>query len=170
EATHAAGRPTLLDPNQAAVHEELTALGVKQALAAPLVGPSGALGTLVVADRSGQVRDFSSADLHLFATLANHASVSLENNRLVDRLRDKAAALHVANRMVGLFEHPFLIREVSVDVGVSIGIAVAPAHGREPGTLVQRADVAMYTAKADQSGVEIYSPERDGYSAERLAL
>src|SRR5207237_5052318 len=54
--------------------------------------------------------------------------------------------------------------------GVSIGIAVAPAHGREPGTLVQRADVAMYTAKADQSGVEIYSPERDGYSAERLAL
>src|SRR5205085_5982992 len=91
EATHAAGRPTLLGPTQAAVHGELTALGVKQALAAPLVGPSGALGTLVVADRSGQVRDFSSADLHLFATLANHASVSLENNRLVDRLRDKAA-------------------------------------------------------------------------------
>ena len=270
-AAHAAGGPTLLatalGAGNAPVRGELASLGVREVLAAPLVGPSGTLGTLVVADRSGQVRRFSSGDLRLFATLANHASVSLENNRLMDRLRVEAAesehqamhdaltglpnrllfsasleeklqgssavavllldldrfkevndtlghhngdlllqqvggrlrsalrhgdviarlggdefaillgdvegeeaAVHVANGIVALFERPFPIGDVSVDVGVSIGIAVAPFHGDQAGPLVQRADVAMYTAKADQSGVELYNPERDSYSAERLAL
>ena len=89
---------------------------------------------------------------------------------LLGDVEGEEAAVHVANGIVGLFERPFPIGDVSVDVGVSIGIAVAPFHGDQAGPLVQRADVAMYTAKADQSGVELYNPERDSYSAERLAL
>src|SRR5947199_5228871 len=36
--------------------------------------------------------------------------------------------------------------------------------------LLQRADVAMYTAKRDQTTVALYQPDRDQYSPERLAL
>jgi diguanylate cyclase (GGDEF)-like protein/PAS domain S-box-containing protein len=35
----------------------------------------------------------------------------------------------------------------TVDVAVSLGVAVFPEHGRDPQTLLQRADQAMYTAK-----------------------
>src|SRR5439155_24318230 len=78
-AAHEAGRPILVSR------------GDGRAIAAPLVGAGGPLGTLVVADRSGEVRAFDRRDVRLFATLANHAGVALENNRLVDRLRDQAA-------------------------------------------------------------------------------
>jgi EAL domain-containing protein (putative c-di-GMP-specific phosphodiesterase class I) len=46
---------------------------------------------------------------------------------------------------------------------------MCPEHGADPG-LLQRADVAMYTAKAAHSGIEVYAAERDQYSPRRLAL
>jgi diguanylate cyclase (GGDEF)-like protein len=53
---------------------------------------------------------------------------------------------------------------------MSCGIAVYPEHGHDVDTLLQRADVAMYLAKEDHSGCELYSAERDEYSPSRLAL
>ena len=52
----------------------------------------------------------------------------------------------------------------------SIGIAVGPDHGQDPELLLQRADVAMYQAKKDHSGIEVSAPECDQYSPRRLAL
>ena len=43
-------------------------------------GSAGPVGTLVVADRSGDVRPFGPEDLQLFSTIASHAGVSLENS------------------------------------------------------------------------------------------
>ena len=260
-AAHAAGGPTLLSGPLAGEG------GIHDLLAAPLMGSSQPLGTLVVADRSGEVRRFSSADLRRLAALAGHAAVAIEAADLVWRLRLKAtesehqslhdgltglpnralfgrrldealrdgtdcavllvdldrfkevndalghhngdlllslvgprlqgalrredmiarlggdefavllpgiagerAAQHVARLMIELLEEPFVIGDMSVDVGASIGIALAPVHGDDAGKLVQRADVAMYQAKADHTGVEIYAPERDQCSAERLTL
>jgi predicted signal transduction protein with EAL and GGDEF domain len=89
---------------------------------------------------------------------------------LLPDIHAEQAALQAGRGIVELLEQPFVIGDMSVDVGASIGIAVAPRDGVDPVTLVQRADVAMYTAKADQTGVEMYRPERDGYSPERLGL
>ena len=36
--------------------------------------------------------------------------------------------------------------------------------------LIRRADVAMYSAKEEHSGLATYTSDRDHYSAERLAL
>ena len=47
----------------------------------------------------------------------------------------------------------------TVDVGASIGVAVGPEHGADVGVLMHRADAAMYVAKGDHSGVELYRPE-----------
>jgi EAL domain-containing protein (putative c-di-GMP-specific phosphodiesterase class I) len=51
------------------------------------------------------------------------------------------------------------IDQVVVDVGASIGVAVGPEHGSDVGELMRRADAAMYVAKGDHSGVELYRPE-----------
>jgi GGDEF domain-containing protein len=39
------------------------------------------------------------------------------------------------------------IKGHSCSIGVSIGIAVFPYHGREPNALLRKADAAMYEAK-----------------------
>jgi predicted signal transduction protein with EAL and GGDEF domain len=49
-------------------------------------------------------------------------------------------------------------------------MALCPEHGADPGLLLQRADVAMYAAKAAHTGIEVYAADRDQYSPRRLAL
>ena len=245
----------------------LRELGVSEALATELRSGATAVGALVVADRSGQVRSFDANDLRLFAMLANHAGMALANSQLLDRLRDHAAAseyqsLHdaltdlpnrtlfarrleerlaaggtvgvllldldgfkdvndtlghqhgdlllrqvaarlrdtlrqgdtiarlggdefavllpdvfavdaavgVARGLVAALERPFDVADVSIEIGASIGVALAPAHGLDAAGLLQRADIAMYLAKGNQSGVEVYDGARDAHTPERLAL
>ena len=228
------------------------------------------VGALVVGDRIGDASTFDDGDGRLLDILANHASVALENGRLIDQLHssvDEIAfqALHdsltgLANRSgfteavsaalalrepneavavllmdldrfkeindtlghyagdqllieigqrlaqytidgavvarLGGDEFAMMIPRVgsvdeavgaahalrerlvevatlgsfTVDVGVSIGVAIAPLDGEDLVTLLQRADVAMYDAKRSRSGVELYEPERDDHSVYRLSL
>ncbi|HET6811347.1 MAG TPA: EAL domain-containing protein, partial [Acidimicrobiales bacterium] len=79
-------------------------------------------------------------------------------------------ATNTALRIAEALRRPFTVDELSLDVGVSIGIAICPEHGDDAATLLQRADVAMYEAKAGRDAVALYSPERDNYSPKRLAL
>ena len=67
------------------------ALGHRQALVARLQGAAGTLATLVVADRSGEVREFVDDDRRLFEALAHQAGVALDNAELIHRLRSEAA-------------------------------------------------------------------------------
>ena len=82
----------------------------------------------------------------------------------------REAAQRAADRILQALNRPVDLGDVTIDVRASAGIAISPEHGRDPDTLLQRADVAMYLAKAAHSGFEIYAPERDQYSAQRLAL
>lgn len=65
---------------------------------------------------------------------------------------------------------PFIVEGISLDVQVSMGVAICPKHGRDADTLIQRAEVAMYAAKQQKSGHAIYSSELDQYSPHRLTL
>ena len=242
---------------------ELASHGARDALIAPLRRADGALiGYLPRGNRLGDHRTFQLEDLKLFEALANHASVSLENRHLIERLRSEAAdkehqALHDAltglpnrllfhqrveqalslsagvdqkvgvmlldldrfkevNDTLGHHNGDLLLQEIgdrlrrtiragdtvarlggdefavllpelsgrtscdcrrerhppraratvlgrggTLDVGASIGIAMWPDHGDDAVTLLQRADVAMYAAKATQDGVDVYDPNRD---------
>ena len=57
-----------------------------------------------------------------------------------------------------------------LSVDSSIGYVISPVDGTEMAELLQRADVAMYLAKADHSGVCRYDPARDHYDAAKLNL
>jgi signal transduction histidine kinase len=71
----------------------------KDVMVAPLHGADGVIGTILVGDRLGDVSTFDDEDLKLFETLANHASVALENARLVDRLKESLAHLTEMNSL-----------------------------------------------------------------------
>nr|WP_231127007.1 EAL domain-containing protein [Motilibacter aurantiacus] len=83
------------------LREWLAARGARDAMVVPLVGDTGAFGTLEVAGHQADARTFTPADLRLLETLATHTGFALENSQLLDRLRHDAHHDHLtglANR------------------------------------------------------------------------
>lgn len=240
-------------------------------MVAPITESGRVVGLVAVADRVGDQATFGPQDGRMFATLANHASVALENGRLIVRLHDQARqreheALHDAltglpNRVlfgerlrecVGMIgargttpavaimdldgfkdindtlghqsgdivlteiarrierivdpavlvarlggdEFAFLMtspadraeverqaREIveavaepiridglSINMGISVGISIAPTDGDDAATLMQRADVAMYVAKGQAESISFYVADHDANTPRRLTL
>jgi EAL domain-containing protein (putative c-di-GMP-specific phosphodiesterase class I) len=67
-------------------------------------------------------------------------------------------------------ERAVTLDDVALNVELSIGVAFSPHHAREAGALLQRADLALDRARARRGRIEVYSPEHDRSSGERLAL
>jgi len=63
-----------------------------------------------------------------------------------------------AQRLLSALDEPIRLDEQVVRVSASIGITLFPDHGEDAETLIQRAVVAMYTAKHTQSGHTSYTP------------
>src|SRR4051794_23530095 len=76
----------------------------------------------------------------------------------------------VALKLARAIEEPFRFQGMTLLVKASVGIAMFPEHGRDVESLMQRADIAMYSAKSRGVGFEVYSASRDGHSRARLAL
>jgi EAL domain-containing protein (putative c-di-GMP-specific phosphodiesterase class I) len=62
------------------------------------------------------------------------------------------------------------MNDMHLDIGGSVGISLYPAHADDVDVLIQRADVAMYRAKAHYVGWETYSEEHDQHTVDRLGL
>src|ERR1700730_16385439 len=71
--------------SDAGIPARLTALGVRDALVSPL-GLLRVIGTIMVANRLGDVRSFNDKDRDLFDTLSGQIALSLENGRLLQAL------------------------------------------------------------------------------------
>src|SRR4051794_16642773 len=263
----ARGEPLLLargtrDPDE---RRWLAAQAAREAVAVPLQGGAGIIGALVVTDRMGEVRAYDEEDLLLLETVANHASVALQNGELIDRLRheamhdtltglpnraflqrrltaaldevgdgrspgaavmildldgfkevndtlghhqgdqllievaarlqtavdtagiaarlggdefavllsgtgDEDKVIRVGRRILRALEQPIALDDMEVEVGGSLGIALAPAHATDPAVLLKRADLAMYDAKASTHGLRVYEPDLDTTNPRRLTL
>lgn len=66
---------------------------------------------------------------------------------LVPELDEPASVGMAAERIIALFQKPFLADGLSYSVSVSIGIAVAPTDGLTPEGLIRSAETAMRRAK-----------------------
>jgi diguanylate cyclase (GGDEF)-like protein len=246
------GTPVLLTRRSTPAGDE-----PRDGMAAPLRVEDAVVGALLVTDRPYHLDTFSDADLRLFASLANHASLSLHKAQLVDRLAAEAAAqehrsLHdpltglpnrrhflrllrarlaaepatavamldlvgftdvnealghdtgdlllaeVGRRLVASLGQgsvarlgndefavvlprgtgaddasarvaelaaatsgSFAVRDLTVDVRISAGVALGPEHGEDAATLLQHADTALYTAKQLHRDVEVYDVATD---------
>lgn len=114
---------TRLPMIDAELREELIRLGFKDVIAIPLRSGSAVIGCLEVAGRLGELTTFTPDERRLAETLAAHASVAVENLRLVDRLRFDAyhdALTGLANRRQ--FQTAL---ETAIDVRPSPGEVVA---------------------------------------------
>jgi diguanylate cyclase (GGDEF)-like protein len=85
-------------------------------------------------------------------------------------VRDPAAAETVAERIHETLLKPFKVEDLSIPVRASIGIAVYPRDATSTDTLLQRADFAMYQAKAAHSRHTFYTAGSDHSSREHLEL
>ncbi len=83
---------------------------------------------------------------------------------------DLAQTTFAAELMLGTLREPVVIEGLRIDIEASVGIALYPSHGQDPGTLFRRADIARSLAKGSQSHYALYDPAQDHHSAERLAL
>jgi len=68
---------------------------------------------------------------------------------------DVAAADRLGRRVLESLRQPMEIGVERLGIDASIGIALFPAHGVDASALLQRADAAMYAAKAGRTGVQV---------------
>ena len=72
---------------------------------------------------------------------------------------DGDGAAKVAEKLLKVFDSPFIIGDKTLSGSCSIGIAVYPKHGEDAASLSRCADVAMHSAKHRKTGYSVYRPD-----------
>ena len=97
----------------------------------------------------------------LLKELAHRLQSSLTETETVARLggdefaiiqtgeNQRERAISLALKVLDIVARPFDLDGHNVTVGTSIGIALAPDNGAEPGELLKKADLALYQVKAE---------------------
>jgi diguanylate cyclase (GGDEF)-like protein/PAS domain S-box-containing protein len=118
----------------------------------------------------------------LLTRVAARLSALAQSSDLVARLGgDEFAILHTCTDMDDAFalarmvieelSAPYAIDDVQVEIGVSIGIALAPSDATTPEVLLGRADLALYRAKAAGRGeVSEFTPDLEASVLKRRDL
>ena len=89
---------------------------------------------------------------------------------LLTRCTGVDEAGEAADWLRAVLSGPYEVAGTSIEVGVSIGIALVPGDGQDPETVLQRAASAMYAAQGSARGVVHYQRGDDYKSLRRLAL
>lgn len=135
-------------------------------------------------DRFKHVNDvmgYAFGDQLLVAVARRLGQHGLRNGDMVARLggdefamllvdSDAAIAQAVARRIAKGFEQPLALGEQAVDISAGLGIACWPDHAADTDTLLSRAEVAMYAAKAKTTVVQLYDAALDAGSVQTLSL
>jgi diguanylate cyclase (GGDEF)-like protein len=80
------------------------------------------------------------------------------------------SATRVARALVAELGSPLDLDGLTLVLEASAGVALFPDHASDAEGLLRRADVAMYQAKRDRTGVEAYESKRDSNTPDRLGL
>jgi diguanylate cyclase (GGDEF)-like protein len=85
-------------------------------------------------------------------------------------LRNVPEAQDALQCLRDVIEREVEISGLPLSVQASIGFVIAPEDGTDIDTLLQRADVALYVAKAQHAGVVRYDAKLDHYDPAKLSL
>jgi diguanylate cyclase (GGDEF)-like protein/PAS domain S-box-containing protein len=90
---------------------------------------------------------------------------------LLENIDGQYGATVVADKLMAVFEHPFMIADHELFVTCSVGVSLFPGDGEDLNMLIRNADVAMYQSKAHgRNGYRFYAAEMNGEGVERLRL
>jgi diguanylate cyclase (GGDEF)-like protein len=119
----------------------------------------------------------------LLATVAQRLTTCLRDEDLLARLggdefvvllerighADEAGA--VARKMLEVLSSPIQLDEHELRPTISIGIALFPNDGQDMDSLLQQADVAMYSAKAQgRNNFQFFVPDMTARASEKLSI
>jgi diguanylate cyclase (GGDEF)-like protein len=76
-------------------------------------------------------------------------------------ITDPEQAMQLLRELEDALAVPVDVEGITLAVTASAGVSIAPEHGMDVATLLQHADIAMYSAKARHSGVELFSAAED---------
>ena len=167
--------------------DELTGLGNRRSLATDVSArlrdqdaPSSALLVLDL-DRFKEVNDSlgHEAGDKLLIRIAERLAGAVRSGDLLVRLGGDEFAVHLrhadahrasamARRLRAVTARPLIVDGLSLELELSIGIALAADHGADLGDLLRQADIAMYVAKTTRVGQHIYQAGDDTDDATRL--
>ncbi len=84
--------------------------------------------------------------------------------------RHNDVATECADRVVEALCEPVLSDGLTMQIGVSIGIAFAPDHAHDQDSLFRRADMTMYVAKRSGGGWAVWQPDYEEETARNFHL
>ena len=94
-----------------------------------------------------------------------------EFNAVLPDMRDARGAAVVAQKILKACSEPFDLGGQTVHVSTSVGIAMYPADGTDPDTLLRNADLAMYAAKSQgRNAFRFFTPDLDAGAQENLRI
>jgi diguanylate cyclase (GGDEF)-like protein len=83
---------------------------------------------------------------------------------------DERAPRAIAERLQAALEAPFELAGLPAQVEASFGVALYPRDGADATDLLKHADIAMYRAKREHTGVELYRARGDARRRDQLVL
>jgi diguanylate cyclase (GGDEF)-like protein len=86
------------------------------------------------------------------------------------RTDNMAALTAIVEDVLACVREPVVFDDITLQVDGSIGIARYPSDGEDAQTLLRRADIAMYDAKAQRDGHRFYAHGQDRHSVSRLSM
>lgn len=76
----------------------------------------------------------------------------------------------IAEEIIHLFETPFSVYTVNIDLDVLLGFSFFPKDGENAQALIQKADVALYVARFSTDRYSYYQTEKDPHHVNKISL
>ncbi|MBX7200898.1 MAG: EAL domain-containing protein [Rhodospirillaceae bacterium] len=89
---------------------------------------------------------------------------------LVLDISDGREVQAAVTRILDLFDKPFTLAGLAIDITAVVGEARHPEHGTTARALIQHADTAIFEAKRRGANCALYNPELDPHKPERLSV
>jgi diguanylate cyclase (GGDEF)-like protein len=78
---------------------------------------------------------------------------------LLEDATDRSVAEALAERLLSCLSEPIVIEGHTIDIGVSIGVAISDPGGLAGRDILKQADIAMYAAKVEHKGICFFDPQ-----------
>ncbi|MDE3134860.1 MAG: EAL domain-containing protein, partial [Acidobacteriota bacterium] len=86
------------------------------------------------------------------------------------RTENMGALTAIVEEVIACIREPVKFDDITLSVDASIGVARYPHDGGDAQTLLRRADIAMYSAKAERDSHRFYTHGQDRHSHSRLSM